>query len=62
MKGEIEVNIMILGKIRIILDQIEVKTFFFRDHLILGTKIIENGLKVPRFLMGFKNVPQVEKG
>ena len=35
---------------------------FFRYHLILGTKINKNGLKVPQFLMGFKNVPQTEKG
>ena len=53
---------MILGKIRELRDQIEVKTFFFKYHLILGTKINKNGLKVPRFLMNFKNVPQTKKG
>ena len=30
--------------------------------MILGIKINKNGLKVPRFLMGFKNVLQTEKG
>ena len=53
---------MILGKISEIRDEIKVKTFFFEDHLILGTKINKNGLKVPQLLMDFKNVPQMEKG
>ena len=53
---------MILGKISEMRHKIEVNTFFFGDHLILGTKINKNGLKVPRLLMDFKNVPQMEKG
>ena len=37
------------------------KTFFFEDHLILGTKFNKNSLKVPRCLRNFKNMPQTEK-
>ena len=36
--------------------------FFFGDHPVLGTKCNKDGVKVPRFLMNFKNVPQSEKG
>ena len=36
--------------------------FFFRDYLILETKINKNAPKVSRFLMSFKNMPQMEKG
>ena len=37
----------ILGKISQMRDEIKMKTFFFRDHLISRTKINKNGLKVP---------------
>ena len=46
----------------LIRDQIEVKTFFLEITMNLETKINKNGLKVPRFLMSFKTVPQTEKG
>ena len=35
--------------------------FFFRDHLILETKINKSALKMSQFLMIFKDVAQTEK-